>query len=302
MGRKGEALNIVIDPEFRSYIPALSPEEHAQLEQNLVQDGCRDPLIVWGDILVDGHNRYEICTRRGLPFTTAQKDFPDREAALDWMDAHQLGRRNLTPDARKLLLGRRYNRVKGNREANLLQNSPKGQNDPSEEMAENSAFRLAKEHGVSAATVKRAGKFAEEVDRDEELKAAVASGQSVASVKKHREPEPEAAPVDPERRKIARLSTEAMIDEIVGLRADLVDAKAKAETFKAERDELKARLKEATAADLGAAIGNLQQQLRAAKFARDEAMAETKRMERRLGKAEKRVKELENLPIEMRAA
>ena len=101
-----------IDPDFRAYIPALSDEERAQLEQNIVAEGCRDPLVVWGDVLIDGHNRYEICTRLGLPFVTVAKEFPDREAALDWMDAHQLGRRNLTPDARRLLLGRRYNRVK----------------------------------------------------------------------------------------------------------------------------------------------------------------------------------------------
>jgi hypothetical protein len=33
-------------------------------------------------------------------------------AAADWIDANQLGRRNLTPDQRTLLIGRRYNRTK----------------------------------------------------------------------------------------------------------------------------------------------------------------------------------------------
>lgn len=293
-----------IDPEFQSYIPALSDEERHQLEQNIIADGCRDPLIVWGDILIDGHNRYEICTRLGLPFETAQKDFPDREAALDWMDAHQLGRRNLTPDARKLLLGRRYIRVKkgdGERGPQKLD-----QNEPA-----STAAKLAKEHGVSEATVKRAGKFAEEVDRDEELKAAVASGKSVASIKKARaQPEalPPAAstpPVDEAevkvRREIARLSADGMIDEIVGLRADVTDLKAKLAATKAERDDLKVRLDEATSDNQGAIIGKLQKQLQAAKYARDEALAATKRMEYRLKKAEGRTKELENLPIEMGA-
>jgi phage shock protein A len=49
--------------------------------------------------------------------------------------------------------------------------------------------------------------------------------------------------------------------------------------------------------DQGKTISNLQSQLRAAKFARDEAMAATKRMENRLKKAEARTKELENMEV-----
>ena len=108
---------IVVDPEFKALIPPLSVEERAQLEANLLADGCRDPLTVWAraggeQILVDGHNRYEICSAHGLDFNTVAMSFADREAAMDWMDANQLGRRNITPDQFTLLLGRRYNRAK----------------------------------------------------------------------------------------------------------------------------------------------------------------------------------------------
>jgi len=109
-------------------------------------------------------------------------------------------------------------------------------------------------------------------------------------------PEP-VAPVDPERRKLAKLTPEAMIDEIIGLRADLNDEKAKAMLLRRERDDLATRLAEALAGDQGKTIGSLQAQLRAAKFARDEALAATKRMEHRLKKAEARVKELENMEV-----
>ena len=115
---------IIIDQEFKALIPPLSQEERAQLEANILADGCRDPLVVWateGDferniaprhILVDGHNRYEICTRHGIEFDVTELEFADREAAMDWMDANQLGRRNLTRDQFTLLIGRRYNRAK----------------------------------------------------------------------------------------------------------------------------------------------------------------------------------------------
>ena len=105
-------MKITVDPEFKSNIPPLSDEEYAQLEKNILADGCRDPLVLWGQLLVDGHNRYAICTKHGLPFNTVQKEFASRDEALDWTDANQLGRRNLTPDQRSIIRGRRYNRTK----------------------------------------------------------------------------------------------------------------------------------------------------------------------------------------------
>ena len=151
-------MKIVIDNEFRALIPPLSAEERAQLEANILADGCRDPLVAWGNTLIDGHNRHEICTKHGLPFKVISRDFPGREAAMDWMDANQLGRRNITPDQFTLLLGRRYNRAKQKLGGQL----PKGvdQIEPPVSTAE----KLATEHGVSPATVKRAGQYAEAVE------------------------------------------------------------------------------------------------------------------------------------------
>ena len=147
---------IQVDKEFQALIPPLSAEEKAQLEANIVADGCRDPLVVWGQILVDGHNRFEICNRLGLTFKTVQVEFPDRDAAMDWMDANQLGRRNITPDQFTLLLGRRYNRAKRQGARTDLTSD---QNDTKLQTAD----RLAAEHGVSPATVKRAGQYADAI-------------------------------------------------------------------------------------------------------------------------------------------
>lgn len=161
-----------IDPEFQALIPPLSEEERAQLEANLVKDGCRDPLVVWAghDILLDGHTRLEICTRRGIDFKTVEIQLADREAAADWIDCNQLGRRNLKPDQMTMLIGRRYNRAKkavpnpqgiGGKSGKIV----KDQNDPQQTTAD----RLAKEHGVSAPTVKRAGAFVAAVEKLKEI-------------------------------------------------------------------------------------------------------------------------------------
>jgi N6-adenosine-specific RNA methylase IME4 len=90
---------IRIDAELQRLIPPLAPEELAGLESDLLREGCRDALVVWlnnGDlILLDGHNRYEICTRHKIAYRTVEKEFRDREAAMLWVIDNQAHRRNL---------------------------------------------------------------------------------------------------------------------------------------------------------------------------------------------------------------
>lgn len=93
-------MTIKIDPEFQALIPPLGAEELQQLEANIAKDGCRDPLVVWGDILIDGHNRYEICTRLGVEFDMVEMGFDSRDDAKIWIIENQFGRRNLQPYTR----------------------------------------------------------------------------------------------------------------------------------------------------------------------------------------------------------
>ena len=86
---------MIIDNEFKGLIPPLTDEEYKGLEESILKDGCRDALVLWGEILVDGHNRYEICTRHNIPFKTVQKEFTSRDEVMLWMLQNQLARRNL---------------------------------------------------------------------------------------------------------------------------------------------------------------------------------------------------------------
>jgi len=94
-------VSIIIDKEFQSLIPPLTPEELQQLEENCVKEGIRDALIVWkqpngNDILIDGHNRWNISVKHGgIPFQIKRMEFPDRDAVKLWIYRNQIGRRNL---------------------------------------------------------------------------------------------------------------------------------------------------------------------------------------------------------------
>ena len=76
-------MNIVINEELKAYIDPLTADEREALERSMLAEGCRDALVLWGEVLVDGHNRYEICSRHGLPFRTAR----DMVASGDIADA-----------------------------------------------------------------------------------------------------------------------------------------------------------------------------------------------------------------------
>lgn len=110
-------------------------------------------------VLLDGHNRYEICQKHNIGFSTTQAHVTDRQSAINWIINNQLGRRNLHPDQASYLRGKRYNGEKIT-QGTRNQHTEKDQNDPFQPTAD----RLATEFKVSPATVKRDGQYAAAVD------------------------------------------------------------------------------------------------------------------------------------------
>ena len=108
--RSVRMINLKIDPEFQSQIPPLTDDEFKQLEENILKEGkLLSPLIVWNSTLVDGHNRYEIVQEHPeISFSTMPLPFESREEVLAWICKNQLGRRNLTPEQKKFLIGKQY--------------------------------------------------------------------------------------------------------------------------------------------------------------------------------------------------
>ncbi|RZJ12634.1 MAG: plasmid replication/partition related protein [Acidovorax sp.] len=97
-------MNIVVNPELKAYIEPLTPDEHEALERSILSEGCRDALVLWGDVLVDGHNRYGICEKHGLPFQTVQNPrFQSMEDVHLWMIDQHLGRRSVSDFQRGVL-------------------------------------------------------------------------------------------------------------------------------------------------------------------------------------------------------
>ena len=99
-----DTLSITVLPELEAYIDPLTADEEEALERSLLAEGCRDALVLWGDVLVDGHNRYRLCSKHGLPFKTVHNDrFQSMEDVHLWMIDQHLGRRSVSEFQRGVL-------------------------------------------------------------------------------------------------------------------------------------------------------------------------------------------------------
>ena len=96
---------LIIDSEFESLIPKLADNEYEGLKEDIKNRGCRDPVVVWKgqNIVLDGHHRYRICTKLGIPFKIEEYEFPNRTAAKIFMFTNQNSRRNLNPSQLAML-------------------------------------------------------------------------------------------------------------------------------------------------------------------------------------------------------
>ena len=164
------SLHLAIDPEFASKIPPLREEELKQLEENILADGVViNPLIIWDGVIVDGHNRYRILQKHPeIQFSTYEKAFSDRYEAIAWICKNQLGRRNLTPEQRKYLIGKQYEAEKQSNGGDRKSSTKKsvGQNDQLIERR-HTRRRIADENNVNESFVRRAESFANGVDAAE---------------------------------------------------------------------------------------------------------------------------------------
>ena len=89
-------MKLKINPEFKKCIPSLTEDEFQTLEKSLINEGCRDAIVIWNSTIVDGHNRYKICQDQELDFNIIEREFDSEDAAKIWIIDNQKGRRNLT--------------------------------------------------------------------------------------------------------------------------------------------------------------------------------------------------------------
>ena len=198
---------LIIDPEFRDKIPPLTEDEFSLLEENILSDGAVfSPLIVWDGTILDGHNRYEIIQKHPeLTYAVHKVSFANRYEAISWICKHQLGRRNLTPQQKKYLIGQRYEAEKqadafhGNQHT-VSDESGADKKCPHQNSRHVTQSRIAKETNTSASYVREAGTFAKGVDAAEEALPGIKQEILTGTIKPTASAVAAVAKADPEER------------------------------------------------------------------------------------------------------
>lgn len=167
---------MIIDQEFKSLNRKLNESEYKKLEASIIQEGIRDPLVLWNGILIDGHNRLDIATKHDISYSTINNnELADREEVKTWIINNQLGRRNLTPNEVSYYRGKLYESQKRQGNRTDLTSGNNYQKSTAEEIAER--------YGVSEKTIRNDAEFSKAVDRVEaeagiDIKEAILSGRA----------------------------------------------------------------------------------------------------------------------------
>ena len=166
-----------IDSSFSTLIHPLSKDELLRLEENLLRDGCIDPIVVWNGTIVDGHHRYALCSKHEIPFEIKRMYFSCKQEAIAWICANQLGRRNISAETRRYLIGKQYEaeKVTGvlrNKWGNNQHRKMDGEHLNGQATAMQpsltrhvTAQRIADENNISVATVARYGSYSRAIDQ-----------------------------------------------------------------------------------------------------------------------------------------
>ena len=185
-----------IDRTLRNVIPALTSAEYEELEDSIQREGCRDPIIVWNGLIIDGHNRYDICKKNNVPFDVRDMEFDDKGDALTWMITNQLGRRNLN-SAQKIELALKRDELIG---TNIGMAGEKSQCNIA--LSTEKRKEIAKEVNVgerNVAKVKKVLEVAPEEVKDKMRKGEISINKAHKSVSpskpKKPKPKPEETPV-----------------------------------------------------------------------------------------------------------
>jgi ParB-like chromosome segregation protein Spo0J len=176
---------LTIIDELKNLLPPLTDAEFTGLEESILTDGCLSPLVVWNNILIDGHHRYEICRKHQIPYAVKNVELDNLENAKFWTWQHQENRRNLTPYHRGEL-ALRFKEViaaKAKERQRAAGGNHKGQPVPSKSAEpKDTRQELAEMAGVATSTLGQVEYISEHAD--EETKSKLRRGEKGTSINK----------------------------------------------------------------------------------------------------------------------
>ena len=160
---------LIVFDEFKKLVVPLARKEYQQLESDISKNGCKEAIMVWHNIIVDGHKRFEICKRLNISFEVEAVDFDSKEAAISWICEKQLQRRDISFESRKYLIGMLYESEKiiSHRRTSqeiVKQNTGNARPLNQNQVEHKTAHLIASQNFVSITTVQKYAAFARAIE------------------------------------------------------------------------------------------------------------------------------------------
>ena len=175
---------IIIDKHFQFLLPVLDEETFSELEAMILENGIRDPLVLWGNVLIDGYNRHRIAMEHNLPFKTVSMEFNSRDDVVIWIIKNQIVRRNLTTYQLRYFRGLHFHaerRIVRNDEG-INQHSEVNRQNDGKPQTQSTARKLAEQYNVSPSTIERDSRLADALiaigEVSPEAKQSILSGET----------------------------------------------------------------------------------------------------------------------------
>lgn len=155
-----------VDPEFAILMQPVLDIDTDDLAIDLLEYGCKEPIITWHGYILDGHKRYRICQEYNIPYETQQLQLDSRASALQWICCHLLKKNHLVNENRKYLIGKRYELEKtlATREINLKHKNEEAA--PTlHQLLSQKAIKMSDEYHISIGTVKKYNLYSKALDK-----------------------------------------------------------------------------------------------------------------------------------------
>lgn len=156
--------------EIQHLIQDIEKDEYAALEENIFDNGCLNPILIWNNTIIDGHKRYDLCCKWSIPFSTRSIPFKELCDVFAFICMQQLHRQDLTLEYRKYLLGRLYQAETEISARDFMLSNPTASEHIDKSLSKQpynkytTAMKIGKDYHISHGTVLKYSVYAKSLD------------------------------------------------------------------------------------------------------------------------------------------
>ena len=156
---------LIIVPEFQYLTIPMTTRKLNRLKKNILEEGCRESILIWNGIIIDGHKRYEICQKYRIDYSVKEMIFHSKEEAIIYICKKRIPETKRGSAIYKYLIGKEYQNEKALK--NMMISSDGGPDQLSSVYFQKDSTisrNIAENYKINRCTVKKYSIFTQKMD------------------------------------------------------------------------------------------------------------------------------------------